>query len=184
MRRLLRRLAAAGSLVLVPALVASCNGTDPVSEHQHAANPAFVAGVDGATAAEIARLRALVAPIRQLAAAQAAGFNAPITPCLASPDGGMGFHWGNPGRIDGTAKWDEPEVLVFAPSPDDADGVRLAAVEYIVPKALSPSAPVLFGQAFVPGGPGNSLWTMHVWIGIENPSGTFAPWNPRVSCPA
>jgi hypothetical protein len=80
-------------------------------------------------------------------------------------------------------KRDEPEVLVFAPSSDAKDGVKLAAVEYIVPMALSAQPPVLFGETFVPGGPGNSMWTLHVWIGINNPAGIFAPWNPTVSCP-
>lgn len=179
-----RRLAAAGLLVAVTSLAIGCDDSDSSAAHQHGPNPVNVAGIDGAAAAEVARLRALVAPLRQLAAARAAGFDAPLTPCVASPDGGMGFHWGNPGRIDGTVRWDEPEVLVFAPSPDARDGVRFAAVEYIVPRALSPTAPVLFGETFVPGGPEGSLWTLHVWIGIQNPSGIFAPWNPRVSCPS
>ncbi len=81
-------------------------------------------------------------------------------------------------------RWDEPEVLVFSPAPNSRDGVRLGAVEYIVPMELwsAPEPPTLFGQTFVPGGPGGTLWTLHVWLGINNPSGTFADWNQRVSC--
>jgi len=105
-----------------------------------------------------------------------------ISPCVASPAGGMGFHYANRTRLDATVKWNEPEILVFAPSADAKDGVKLAAVEYIVPKALSAQPPVLFGETFVEGGPENSLWTLHVWVGITNPSGAFAPWNPRVTC--
>jgi hypothetical protein len=26
------------------------------------------------------------------------------------------------------------------------------------------------------------VWGLHVWIWKENPSGLFAPWNPRVTC--
>jgi hypothetical protein len=27
-------------------------------------------------------------------------------------------------------------------------------------------------------------YDLHVWIWRENPSGTFAQWNPKVECPA
>lgn len=165
-------------------LTLGCQGGETLSsEHQHHANPAVTTKVSGEVRAEVARLRALVAALHTLGAAQDAGFAAAASPCVASPDGGMGFHWANPARVDATVQWDEPEILVFAPHPDAADGVKLAAVEYIVPKALSATPPTLFGETFVEGGPGNALWTLHVWIGIENPSGLFAPWNPRVSCP-
>ena len=158
------------------------SGETLVSEHQHQMNPAVSAKVSGEIKADVARLRALVAALHPLGAAQDAGFVAAASPCVASPAGGMGFHWANPGRVDATVQWDEPEILVFAPNPDAADEVKLGAVEYIVPKALSAAPPTLFGETFVEGGPGNTLWTLHVWIGIENPAGLFAPWNPRVVC--
>lgn len=171
------------ALALFALLALGCQGADPMtSAHQHAANP-VTAQVSGAIKSEVARLRAIIAPLHTLEAAQDAGFNELTSPCVASPAGGMGFHWADPTRVDAVAQWDEPEVLVFAPSPDQADEVRLGAVEYIVPKSLSPTAPSLFGRTFVEGGPGNTLWTLHVWIGIANPDGLFADWNPRVSCP-
>jgi hypothetical protein len=165
------------------ALVACQSDSVVVPEHQHHTNPTVAASVSGAIMSDVAPLRNVVAPLHKLSAAQEAGFNLALSPCVASPEGGMGFHWGDMTRIDATVKWDEPEVLVFAPSPDAKDGVKLAAVEYIVPMALSAQPPVLFGETFVPGGPGNSMWTLHVWIGINNPAGIFAPWNPTVSCP-
>lgn len=151
-------------------------------EHQHHTNPTVAAAVSGAVMAEIAQLRRIVAPLQSLSAAADAGFNMAISPCVASRAGGMGFHHGNMSRFDATVTWNEPEVLVFVPSPDAKDGVKLAAVEYLVPKALSAQPPVLFGQTFVEGGPENSLWTLHVWVGINNPAGVFAPWNPQVAC--
>lgn len=168
-------------------LLAACSASsdDLLVSHQHRAGSSiFAARVDGPTAAAVARLRRLVAPLHQRAAADDAGFDEQDGPCVASPEGGMGYHWGNLARIDGSVRWDEPEFLVFAPAPDAKDGVKLAAVEYVVPMALSAAPPVLFGQTFVPGGPGGTAWTLHVWIGIENPSGLFEPWNPRVTCPA
>jgi hypothetical protein len=171
-----------GAAALAAPLVALACGTpgDSMTGHNHAANPAIAAKVSGEVKADVARLRALIAPFHSPAAAQAAGFDEPVSPCIASPEGGMGFHWANLDRIDAEVQWDEPEQLVFAPSPE---GVKLAAVEYIVPMALSAEAPELFGETFVPGGPGESLWTLHVWTGIHNPSGLFAPWNPEVTCP-
>jgi hypothetical protein len=26
-------------------------------------------------------------------------------------------------------------------------------------------------------------YDLHVWLWMDNPSGMFAPWNPRVRCP-
>lgn len=186
MRPLHHQVALATACALAALSLSACRDTttESVGEHRHAANPAVTGSVNGSVASDVARLRNLVAPLHQLSAANAAGFDTPLSPCFASPEGGMGFHWGNVVLIDGTVQWDQPEVLVFAPGPDESDGVKLAAVEYLVPIGLSLDPPVLFGQTFVPGGPGNSLWTLHVWTGIENPSGLFAPWNPKVSCPA
>jgi hypothetical protein len=129
-------------------------------------------------------LVAITAPYHNTVKARAAGFDGTGEPCVASPDGGMGYHWVNGPRVDGQVQWDQPEVLVFMPSPDASDGVRLGAVEYVVPMAAwaGETPPTLFGQTFVPGGPGGVLWTLHVWIWQHNPSGMFAPWNPTVSC--
>jgi hypothetical protein len=169
----------AGSAVLL-----GCEGTDAVvPDHQHPGNPSFAQEISGDIKSDVARLRALVAPLHALDKARDAGFSTQASPCMAlPPTGGMGYHWRNNSRVDATVKWDEPEVVVFSPATDEKDGVKLGAVEYIVPRALVAEAPTLFGQTFIPGGPGNALWTLHVWIGIDNPSGLFAPWNPRVSC--
>lgn len=178
-----RRIVGSAAVFMSVALVAACQSDEVTTpDHRHHTNPTVAAAVSGAVQAEVARLRNLVAPLHALEAAKDAGFDFAASPCVASPEGGMGYHWGNMGRIDATVKWDEPEFLVFAPSPDEKDGVKLAAVEYAVPMALSAEPPVLFGQTFVPGGPGNSLWTLHVWTGVNNPAGLFAPWNPRISC--
>lgn len=133
---------------------------------------------------QLARLIYLVAPLQRLPAAQAAGFDTPLSPCVASPEGGMGFHWGYVERIDGAVKWNEPEVLVFVPSDYTPEGVRLGAVEYVVPKAAwsGSEPPTLFGQSYVTGGPNGELWALHVWVGKYNPLGLFYDWNPRVSC--
>ena len=133
---------------------------------------------------QLARLLYVVAPLHRLSAAQAAGFDTQLSPCVASPEGGMGYHWGYVERIDGTVRWDEPEILVFVPADHASDGVRLGAVEYVVPKAAwsGSEPPTLYGQTYTTGGPNGELWALHVWVGKYNPLGLFYDWNPRVSC--
>ena len=96
--------------------------------------------------------------------------------------GGMGFHYGNVGEIDGSLHPDRPELLLFEP---EADGsLRFVAVEFVVPytfHARAAEPPVMFGRRFARNDR-FQLWGLHVWVGRPNPSGLFASWNPRVDC--
>lgn len=87
--------------------------------------------------------------------------------------GAMGFHAGNEALVDAEISVLEPEALVL----DGEDNV--VAVEYIVPDE-GQTPPELFGQTFQEGPPGS--FGLHVWL-IDNPSGTFAPFNPELTCP-
>ncbi|MCA1613401.1 MAG: hypothetical protein LC800_04425 [Acidobacteria bacterium] len=127
--------------------------------------------------------------------------------CVAVPAlGGMGVHYVNPQRLmDTQIVAGEPEVLLYEPQADGTN--RLVGVEYIAPVLVTGpngpqpyfgqtppvaplnAAPVLFGRAFdgpMPGhGPGEPWhYDLHVWVWRHNPAGMFAPFNPRVSCPA
>ena len=104
------------SVTFTSLLLAACGeSADMLVSHQHGASSSVpTARVDGPTAAEVARLRRLVAPLHQLSAANEAGFDVQDGPCVAIPVGGMRYHWGNLSRIDGSVRWDEPEFLVFA----------------------------------------------------------------------
>jgi hypothetical protein len=153
-------------------------------------------GGEGATSSEsairaspdveqaLAQLRRVVAPFHDFAKAEAAGWSAPITPCLESPDGegAMGIHYGNVALIDGTVELLRPELLLYEPL---ANGrLRFVGVEYIVPYTFAPRdgpAPELLGQAFHQNDT-FQLWGLHIWVGRHNPSGMFADWNPEVSC--
>jgi len=131
---------------------------------------------------ELATLRRVTARFRSLESAKAAGWSTEITGCMSDPKaGGMGYHYGNPKLIDGSVRADEPELLLYAPEKDG--GMRLTAVEYIVPLGAwtAPKPPRLFNRDFAV----NStfgVWALHVWAWDNNPSGMFADWNPRVSC--
>jgi hypothetical protein len=107
--------------------------------------------------------------------------------------GGMGIHFINPARIiNPVINMLEPEILLYV---ETDDGMKLIGVEYMFPIGRpdapipnpAPAAPVLFGQSFngpmlghEPGQPPH--YDLHVWIWQANPAGTFAQFNPNVSC--
>jgi hypothetical protein len=133
---------------------------------------------------DLATLRQVTAAFHRFDQAAAAGWSAQITPCMESPEGGMGFHYGNVALIDGTARVDQPELLLY--EPESNGRLRLVAVEYIIPYTFhsrDAAPPVLFGQEFQQVD-AFQLWGLHAWVWKNNPSGMFAPWNPEVSCAA
>ena len=137
------------------------------------------------TASQIAQLRRLVAPFHDFDTAVHAGWAAQITPCLEAPGlGAMGFHYGNVGYIQdgGVVDLLQPELLLY--EPEKSGKLRFVGVEYIVPFTDHPAnaaPPTLLGQAFAQV-PEFGVWGLHIYVGRENPSGIFAPWNPKVSC--
>jgi hypothetical protein len=131
----------------------------------------------------VATLRESLAPYSSLALAKAAGYSTAITDCMSNGDeGAMGIHYANTALIDGTADSLHPEALIYEPGSNGE--ASLVGVEFIVPFAVvaeqSPP-PELFGQKFSPNDV-FGVWALHVWTHRANPSGLFAPWNPRVHC--
>ena len=109
--------------------------------------------------------------------------------CVASPAGGMGFHYENPALMaDPAVDADRPEILLYAPGADG--GLELVAVEYFKAAADAGDgaiAPSLYGHTFDGPMPGHhpgmgTHYDLHVWVWQDNPSGTFAQFNPDVSC--
>jgi hypothetical protein len=133
---------------------------------------------------DLAALRRVTAPFHNFEKAKHAGWSEKITSCMTDPGGagGMGFHYGNTGLIDGAVSVDQPELLLYEPEKNGR--LRLVAVEYIVPFTAHPrtaEAPELFGQKFQPVD-AFQLWGLHAWVWKHNASGMFANWNPRVNC--
>ena len=166
------------------ALLGGCRGEQIPTEATVHIQP-LAAAIQASVPAEnkdLAALRRVTAPFHDFGKAVAAGWSTPITACMASPAGGMGFHYGNVALIDGAVSVEKPELLLYEP---EANGrLRLVAVEYIVPyTAWSRSAtpPVLFGQDFKHNDT-FGIWALHAWVWKDNPSGMFADWNPRVTC--
>jgi len=172
----------AAPLLAAIALLAACGdptstATAPVDQVR-----ASQAGLGRDVNRDLATLRRVTAPFHNFEQAQDAGWLAKITPCMTNPaEGGMGFHYGNVGLIDGAVAVDEPELLLYEPQKNGR--LRLVAVEYIVPLSAwtSSQPPRLFGRDFHV----NEMfqvWALHAWVWKENPSGMFADWNPLVSC--
>src|SRR5262245_10963193 len=111
--------------------------------------------------------------------------------CVSGPErGAMGVHYSNFALFDGRIDIENPQVLVYEPR---NGRLHLVAAEYVVPaEAWDPNhepsdKPSLMGHLyhFAPG-PNRyapiAFYELHVWAWKDNPSGTFADWNPTVSC--
>ncbi len=150
---------------------------------------------------DLARARRATDRYRNEKRAIADGFRRTDT-CVERPPqaggGAMGYHYVNAARVDRKLDIEKPEVLIYRRSPTGKR--KLVAVEYMLvdkdQDLETKESPTLFGQAFQgpmpghtePDHPTNPNWMpvhydLHVWVWRENPNGTFAQWNPKVSCP-
>jgi len=117
----------------------------------------------------------------------------PGTPCVSGPNtGAMGVHFVLPDRMkDAVVEADAPEALIYEPQPDGS--MRFVGVEFILDAAkwaaANPEggAPSLEGHLMNYVGAPNrygldAFYELHVWAWEDNPEGTFADWNTRVTC--
>jgi hypothetical protein len=143
----------------------------------------------------LAALRSATRSFHDISKAERAGYalltDAQGIACIEMPGmGAMGVHWANSNLVaDPAERLRHPEAMVYARQPDGT--LQLAAVEYVVLKkawlANHAKAPRLFGHRFnftdAPNRFGlPPFYSLHVWAWKQNPAGTFAMWNPRVSC--
>jgi hypothetical protein len=136
-------------------------------------------------------VKAATARYNSVGQAIADGYSGVGEPCVASPLGTMGYHYANAALMaDDAIDVERPEILVYAPKPNGK--LELVAVEYFKRDAdgsllTADDRPFLFGQAFQGPMPGHNPtmpvhYDLHVWLFEDNPSGTFAQFNPAVSC--
>lgn len=201
------------ALALVATVAAGCGRSDSPTQPSAAVKTdgSLAVAPQAESEAAIAAVKRATAAFHDVDKAVAAGYLPPtLGPCDASPAGIMGVHSPNPSLIS-TPGVDplRPEVLMYLPK--ENGGYRLIGVEYLEPVILQypdgsrrpwfdsapwPSThvvvnptPSLFGQTFQGPMPGHVPtmpwhWDLHVWAWSPNPSGTFALWNPALSCPS
>ncbi len=121
---------------------------------------------------QIVDLKAAIAPYTNINAAIAAGYDV-VFDYVSQ----MGNHYLNTSFQDGSFKLEKPEILLF-----DQDGV-FVGVEYLVPIiGVNDPAPEGFtGDTDVWHKVSTeNFWELHVWVGIDNPNGIFATFNPNL----
>jgi hypothetical protein len=128
---------------------------------------------------EIERLRAAITAYDHIQHAQHDGYDNEVTGYRTQ----MGFHYLNVSLLDDKFEVEKPEILLYAP--DENNNLKFVAVEYAVPISdmnNPPPAPEGFkGDADVwEINTEFKLWTLHVWVKLENPNGIFASHNPSL----
>ena len=187
---------AAGAAAVLLAACTPDGVTAPDASRTPALSRAAAAADRLAGQRALAEVRAATAKYHQVEAALADGY-VNTGECVASPAGGMGVHFVNPALMgaptptgDGAFTPTRPEVLVYEPQRDGA--LRLVAVEYLIWRAPWDAAHPGVGPSFA-GKPFDESfgehahglpdhYELHAWLWRHNPSGMFAPWNPKVSC--
>jgi hypothetical protein len=133
------------------------------------------------------QVRQVTARFASIEQARAAGYE-PFYVCAEQPGvGTMGQHYvkfplvGDP-AIDPL----QPEALVYEPKANG--GYRLVALEWVQVGPEAATAPTVLGvpMSYTPApnryGIEPGFYQRHYWLYERNPLGTFADWNPDVSC--
>lgn len=133
----------------------------------------------------VEKIRVATAQFRDPEVAMANGYQP--GPCVSGPNqGAMGVHFINGDLLGKEISAETPEALIYEPGRDGR--MRLVGVEYITFAAdWVGEVPVLEGHLLNYVGAPNrygipAFYEIHVWAWRDNPDGTFADWNPRVSC--
>ena len=169
-------------LIAALALAPACGGEPAVTESAAPALRSASAPGQGS----LADARAATARFHRFEVARAAGYTFLFMDmCMSDASGAnrgaMGYHYVNTALLDATLDVNAPEAVLYEPGPHGQ--LRLVGVEYVIPGSAwtSPEPPELLGRQLTLNAFG--LWALHAWIWKDNPSGIFADWNPKVSCP-
>lgn len=132
---------------------------------------------------QLDELRVATESFKNVEIAKRAGWDAYFPPfCMTHIDlGGMGVHQFNADLVDNEVILTKPELLVYEVQADGS--LRYIAVEYMIPYKILPrdaEPPRLFDREFMQNDFFH-VWALHVWL-IDNPNGTFASFNPQISC--
>jgi hypothetical protein len=161
------------------------DGHDAPMSSQH------LSAKDQKRAGELVRIvRDATARYRDVAAAEADGYNL-MFGCVSGADwGAMGLHYVNMGLVtDGKLDATHPEIVIYEPLSNGRR--RIIGADFLVfaadRHATNTAAPQLEGQLMhlieSPNRYGlPSFYTLHVWAWKDNANGAFVNWHPNVSC--
>lgn len=166
-------------VLLIPGIVLANNAADGKMDTQR-----YHHGNSNGLAAHV---RAATEQFRDVEYALAMGYQP--GPCVSGRNGGaMGVHFANFGYVlDGLPPdVNAPEILIYEPLRNGR--YRLAGVEFLTLIDGEPTgAPDVEGHLLNYSGAPNRYglpphYELHVWAWKYNPDGTFADWNPRMTC--
>jgi hypothetical protein len=128
---------------------------------------------------EVDQLRSALTSFDDIESAKDKGYESEVTGYVKN----MGFHYLNTAILDDKFDVENPELVLYVP--DGHGGLKFVAVEYAVPIVdlnNPPPAPQGFkGDADVwEINTEFKLWTLHAWVGTDNPHGIFHPHNPNI----
>ncbi|HET9439722.1 MAG TPA: hypothetical protein VFO52_06105 [Longimicrobiales bacterium] len=187
-RRILRSFLSFSAAVVA---LSACSAPDSVTPDQQS-GASFSRAAEPSTNSSLESLRRVTARFQRFEAAIAAGYETKVTPCWAHHSAGaMGYHYGKMDLFDANVDLLAPEVVMYEPQPGGQ--LKLVGMEYIVPIDAWGGAghdvndpndrPELLGQKFTQHS-SLPIFKLHIWLWRDNPQGTYADWNPMVSCDA
>ena len=183
---------ARGILALVIVAAISTFTPDAFAQDRHAHGQSALETSKAGQSAFVKIVRESTERFKDAAVALAEGY-VPTFGCVSgSHEGAMGIHFVNfPMVADVALDPTRPELLVYEPLSNGR--LRLIAADYLVLTetwhAQNQAPPEMMGQLFHLFESPNrfglpAFYTLHVWAWKDNPQGTFANWNPKVSCDA
>jgi hypothetical protein len=179
----------------VIAILTATLGTTLARAHDHDHGDAFqtLSAKDQQRAGELVNIvRGATARYRDVASAQAEGYELMFGCVSGSEWGAMGLHYVNMALVvDGKLDATRPEIVIYEPLPHGRR--RIVGADYLVFAAdwhaTNTAAPQIEGQLMhlieSPNRYGlPAFYTLHVWAWKDNPNGSFVNWHPKVSCDA
>jgi hypothetical protein len=180
------------TLGAVLAMLTATIGSALAHDHNDA-SPAFntLSPKEQQRAGELVNVvRGATARYRDVANAQADGYELMFGCVSGSEWGAMGLHYVNMGLVvDGKLDATRPEIVIYEPLPYGRR--RIVGADYLVFAAdwhaKNTAAPQIQGQLMhlieSPNRYGlPAFYTLHVWAWKENPNGPFTNWHAKVSC--
>ncbi|MCM8568788.1 hypothetical protein NE848_05325 [Gramella jeungdoensis] len=165
-------------IVFLASVLISCSKENLDTSLQDVESADLKIGVELETTQEqLDRLTQKMRRFHNIQVAMAQGWDFDLTGNIPN----MGHHYVNEDLLDGTFELLKPEALLYIE--DENDNWMFVGVEYLVlmEEMEDPSTPP---EGFIGDedewtivGP---FWTLHAWVGVENPDGVFNPTNSNV----